>query len=863
MPIAYVLKADNATYGKVDEHTVDWDRNFSYELRIYNTSGTKVAEIVGDIEHTTLSALEFELLQNGGCGAFSFTLADEYTDATIDYNYRVEMSFYTQPNRWFSGLITEVPKKGTDTTWKYSGYGYFKQLEFIRINTSHTAQEISATATAILDLVTPDTDIVKDTDKIEDTGYTTAATLKWERIKARSCFKTLAELATDYEFGVDEERDFYFRAISTTVLEKFWIGKHLTAFDPKENQDNLCNRLYIRCGRLTDGTDYVLYRENAASQSTYGLREDVVRAPEFFPIFSTTNIASGQSVSVSPTGTGSANLVDDDYSTLWASGTAQVSGHYIEVDLGSSYTGIAKVVLDSIHADAQEYYARGFSIKISTTGSFAGEETTVYTTTENSNWKPIITFTPTTGRYVRLTLTAGDSNEWKVGEFEVYELDTADVERWGDYILSERKDIKKTAVAVIKGIDKIINEKQTIAPIKPRGKIGIYGEDGTHIDDYSVKACKYYLDSNGFNLKIELGELEISLSTEIRKMLQQLKEHDLSGVRNTADLAGGIGAQPGTITRTMIGKDTIEVPMLRGEKISLYGGLVEMGKGVMSGGGHGFVVSDGTYYRIEVGKIDSDYGVNIRDSSGNLTVELGEVYVRQDQQNLIVKLNTSNPTYQVDIDADLLCLGEYSKVLTSINLTVDITASGVNGLDTGSEAANTWYSIWVIYKPATNTIAGLLSTSEASPTMPSGYTKKRMVGHVRNNAASNFSIIENFGDDFHDRGDPSPDADDFGLGDFNTDGNWHDMDLSPYIPPGAKLSLFLIYIEDALTQSWLEFRRKGSTTEKNVSSVTTQVANTLHRSDGIVPLDENRKIQYHGINRGFTNIVVQVRGWWR
>jgi len=59
-------------------------------------------------------------------------------------------------------------------------------------------------------------------------------------------------------------------------------------------------------------------------------------------------------------------------------------------------------------------------------------------------------------------------------------------------------------------------------------------------------------------------------------------------------------------------------------------------------------------------------------------------------------------------------------------------------LDTGSEAANTWYSLWAIHNPTTVTTAGLLSTSATAPTMPSGYTKKRRVGWIRNDASSNF-----------------------------------------------------------------------------------------------------------------------------
>ena len=108
-------------------------------------------------------------------------------------------------------------------------------------------------------------------------------------------------------------------------------------------------------------------------------------------------------------------------------------------------------------------------------------------------------------------------------------------------------------------------------------------------------------------------------------------------------------------------------------------------------------------------------------------------------QNLVCKYVTAAT---VDIDADAVLLvnatsGDAYKAST-VNLTVDITASGANGLDTGSEASSTWYYLWVIYNPDTSTVAGLLSTSSTAPTLPSGYTYKGLVGAVYNNGSSNF-----------------------------------------------------------------------------------------------------------------------------
>jgi len=102
--------------------------------------------------------------------------------------------------------------------------------------------------------------------------------------------------------------------------------------------------------------------------------------------------------------------------------------------------------------------------------------------------------------------------------------------------------------------------------------------------------------------------------------------------------------------------------------------------------------------------------------------------------NLLITRPTVNT---VTVTADKLILTDNAgrKVLrSSASVTPNITASGANGLDTGSEAGGTWYYIWVIWNGSTN--AGLFSVSSSSPTMPSGYTHKGLVGVVRNSSGA-------------------------------------------------------------------------------------------------------------------------------
>lgn len=103
-----------------------------------------------------------------------------------------------------------------------------------------------------------------------------------------------------------------------------------------------------------------------------------------------------------------------------------------------------------------------------------------------------------------------------------------------------------------------------------------------------------------------------------------------------------------------------------------------------------------------------------------------------------LKLTTTGISALVNVTANSLCLKDVDnrqKVVNSLSVSPSMSASGVNGLDTGTSAASTWYSVWVIWNGVT--VSGLLSLSTTSPTMPSGYTHKARVGRVRTDATGN------------------------------------------------------------------------------------------------------------------------------
>jgi hypothetical protein len=113
-------------------------------------------------------------------------------------------------------------------------------------------------------------------------------------------------------------------------------------------------------------------------------------------------------------------------------------------------------------------------------------------------------------------------------------------------------------------------------------------------------------------------------------------------------------------------------------------------------------------------------------------------------KNLKVTTTGAGTNQVVLLTADkvlMLTNGGSPLVRSTVSLTVNLAASGANGLASGSLAANTGYFLYVIDNGATT--AGLASTSATDPTMPAGYTYKALVGWATtDNTATPFNIEE-------------------------------------------------------------------------------------------------------------------------
>lgn len=113
-----------------------------------------------------------------------------------------------------------------------------------------------------------------------------------------------------------------------------------------------------------------------------------------------------------------------------------------------------------------------------------------------------------------------------------------------------------------------------------------------------------------------------------------------------------------------------------------------------------------------------------------------------------------------------------------------------------------------------------------------------------------------------DRGDNA--AADLGHATMTIDSAWHDWDMSSVVPAGAIAVELTCQAVHGTVGKVLSFRKNGNTNDKNVLEYKILVGGATHQWAGMVFCDANRVIEYYAVagNGGFSNIEINIRGWW-
>jgi hypothetical protein len=126
---------------------------------------------------------------------------------------------------------------------------------------------------------------------------------------------------------------------------------------------------------------------------------------------------------------------------------------------------------------------------------------------------------------------------------------------------------------------------------------------------------------------------------------------------------------------------------------------------------------------------------------------------------LTMSNDTNNPSTVIDTSAGVADSDDVTTMMTLPAFTKNANAtwaagSGSGCLDVNSGtvlAASTWYHLYVIENTTTGVVDEVCTTSMAvppSPTLPTGYNKKRRIGSFKTNSSSAILLFTQNGDEF-------------------------------------------------------------------------------------------------------------------
>jgi len=239
----------------------------------------------------------------------------------------------------------------------------------------------------------------------------------------------------------------------------------------------------------------------------------------------------------------------------------------------------------------------------------------------------------------------------------------------------------------------------------------------------------------------------------------------------------------------------------------------------------------------------------------------------EEMSGLVVGLSISNNAMTPDSEIDI-SKGRVRRrgvpFSLDASITIDITASGLNGLDTGSVQADTWYAVFVISNgDETITSAGIFSLS-LEPDMPSGYCCYRRVGWVKTDVSSNIMSFQERWTGNTRRFYWDEQLSTTSVLDDGSASTFTAVDLSAFMPQTSCCAILSVDFKTGISGDGsddVKFRITGSSfaiAELATGSVSGKKANFYLE----LPTDANQSIDYKVIDGANNKAGISVRGWY-
>jgi hypothetical protein len=236
--------------------------------------------VLQDVIENEAMNIRWSYSRIGGCGDFSFSVPRDF-DEQGNIGGFFDVRIYKRANKGtytllYAGEIEDrIPNKSDPDFIEVKGFGYVGQLSSVVVNTAFYNAEISTIVTAVLDnFIVPNTDITYSAADIGTTGFT--ADIFEFNTTADKVMQTLAETTGSREWGVDKNKNFFFKKRSEEMTHYYFIGNKIKSYQSIDSFRNIVNRIYIEGGEV-GGTIFTYTINNVDSQNKFGLREDIIQ----------------------------------------------------------------------------------------------------------------------------------------------------------------------------------------------------------------------------------------------------------------------------------------------------------------------------------------------------------------------------------------------------------------------------------------------------------------------------------------------------------------------------------------------------------------------------------------------------------
>lgn len=240
------------------------------------TPDTPIAELQKEA-----SNISWDINRIGGNGAFRFDVSKKlFRDLNTELGANVK--FYLKESGTYTlryqGRVQSkaYSVRGNSETVSFSGFGYQVELDNIYIDRDYASTEVSLIVADILDNdITPNTNIsYLSSTGIDSTSFTPDSVEF--NTKALSAFQTLAEIVGTREWGVDHNRNFYFKERSSAVGFRIPIGQMIESIGYDISEKDIANRIVIIGGDVSD-SPFTRVVNDTSSQLKWNRRDEVIQ----------------------------------------------------------------------------------------------------------------------------------------------------------------------------------------------------------------------------------------------------------------------------------------------------------------------------------------------------------------------------------------------------------------------------------------------------------------------------------------------------------------------------------------------------------------------------------------------------------